>query len=202
MDDQGAQGATARRSGGGRRAFVIFLLVVLVAGGGWIYWTISQRGEALDRAQSALELQVLTSRLGVAALEAEYGNYEEARQVVSGVFDGIQNHGIEHGFLPENFEDVLSDRDAIITALAREESDVRDRLVALFFRLQVPIDTRLDPDFIIPASDSGIGMEPPRRTVSDSPVVETPDSAAGEDTLVVDVVPSDTGSAAGDTLQR
>lgn len=201
MDDQGAQGATAHGAGGGRLPFVIFLLVVLVAGGGWIYWTISQRGQALDRAQGALELQVLTSRLGVAALEAEYGNFEEARQVVSGVFDGIQNHGIEHGSLPENFEEVLSARDAIITALAREEGDVRDRLVALFFRLQVPIDTRLDPEFIIPASDSGIGMEPPRRVVPDTGMQQA-DSAVDADTLVVDVVPPDTGGTAGDTLQR
>lgn len=202
MDDQGAHGATAQQSGGGRRAFVLFLVVVLLAGGGWIYWTVSQQGDELDRAQSALELQVLTSRLGVAALEAEYGNFEEARQVVSGVFDGIQNHGIEHGSLPENFEEVLSARDAIITSLAREEGDVRDRLVALFFRLQVPIDTRLDPEFIIPASDSGIGMEPPRRAAPDSPAVETPDSVVAEDTLVIDVVPPDTGAVAGDTLQR
>ena len=154
--------AAARPQGVGKNLAVVFLLVIVV-GAGWAWWQMRTRSENLSSTQGALQLQVLTSRLGAAALEAEYGNFEEAREIMSGVFDGIQNYGIERGSLPENFAQVLGTRDQVITALAREDARVRERLVELFFRLQIPVDTELSPEHIIPAADSGIGMEPPTR---------------------------------------
>lgn len=154
--------APVRAEGVGKNLAMILLLLILV-GAGWAWWQMRTATEDLYRTEGALQLQVLTSRLGAAALEAEYGNFDTARDVVSGVYDGIQNYGIEQGSLPENFAEVLRTRDQVITALARGESGVADRLVGLFFRLQIPVDTELDPAFIIPAADSGIGMEPPTR---------------------------------------
>jgi hypothetical protein len=147
----------------------------------------------LERTQSALKLQVLTGRLGIAALEAEYGNYENARGVVSGVFDGIRNYGIEHGSLPENYAAVPDTRDHIVTALARSEPAVREELTALFFRLQIPVDTKLDPRYILPAADSGVGLEPPRRVapITDS-VFQRSDSSRDHGDSV-SVTPDSTG---------
>ena len=95
----------------------------------------------LERARGALELQVLASRLGAAAIQSEYGQSAEALQIVSGVFDGITNHGIELGSLPENYAAVLGSRDDVVAQLARGEATVTDRLVELFFLLQLPVDT-------------------------------------------------------------
>ncbi|MEO8089367.1 MAG: hypothetical protein ABI703_03620 [Gemmatimonadales bacterium] len=171
--------ASADRTGG-RRILALVVLIVVLGLGGWAYLRVRSANRTLERTQSALKLQVLTGRLGIAALEAEYGNYENARGVVSGVFDGIRNYGIEHGSLPENYATVLSTRDHIITALARAEPGVREELTTLFFRLQIPVDTKLDPRYIIPAADSGVGLEPPRRvaptTDSTSP---RPDTLSG-----------------------
>lgn len=151
------------RSGSGRMMLVLLVLVVALAAGTWLYLRMRSNDRTLQQTQSALKLQVLTSRLGIAAIEAEYGNYDGARSVVSGVFDGIRNYGIERGSLPENYATVLSARDRVITALARSDSSAREDLIALFFLLQIPVDTKLDPRYIIPAADSGVGLEPPRR---------------------------------------
>jgi hypothetical protein len=151
------------RRWGAKGTLALVGLVVVLLVGAWLYLRMRSSDRMLEQTQSALKLQVLTSRLGIATLEAEYGNYENALTVVSGVFDGIRNYGIEHGSLPENYAAVLNSRDRIVTALARSEPAVRDELTALFFRLQIPVDTKLDPRYIIPAADSGVGLEPPRR---------------------------------------
>ncbi len=174
-------------SGRGRMMLALLVLVIALAAGTWLYVRMRSNDRTLQQTQSALKLQVLTSRLGIAAIEAEYGNYDSARSVVSGVFDGIRNYGIERGSLPENYATVLGARDRIITALARSDPGAREELIALFFLLQIPVDTKLDPRYIIPAADSGVGLEPPwKRTVP--PTDSTPprsDSTPGyADSLV------------------
>lgn len=165
-----------RRKGVGKTLSIILLLAVAI-GAGWAWWQMRTGAQELSDTEGALQLQVLTSRLGAAALQAEYGDYDTAREVMSGVYDGIQNYGIEQGSLPENFAQVLTTRDRVITALARGEPQVADRLTELFFRLQIPADTELDPRHIIPASDSGIGMEPPTRRTMDTAPPMPPESA-------------------------
>lgn len=184
---------------GARGGFVALLLLVVLAGGGWLWWTMRSSRQELAKVQGTLQLQVLTSRLGVVALEVEYGNYGRAREVASSVFDGIQNYGIAHGSLPENYAEVLEARDDVIVALAREDPMIRDRLVGLFFRLQIPVDTRLDPAYIVPAADSGVGMEPPTRRVDTTAPALLPDSFQPPRESIT--VPMDTGSVPPDTMR-
>ena len=142
---------------------LLVLAGVLLIFGVWYYVDRRAMSQAREDAEDALRLQVLASRLGAATIMAEYGDYTQARAVMSGVFDGIRNYGIEEGALPENYATVLNARDSVILSLDRRSPAVASYLVDLFFRLQLPIETGLDPRHIIPATDSGTGIAPPRR---------------------------------------
>lgn len=179
-----ADSPAPKRRSGLRWALALFVVAVVTVP--TTLYLVTARD--LERARGALELQVLASRLGAAAIQSEYGQTAEALQIVSGVFDGITNHGIELGSLPENYAAVLGSRDDVVAQLARGEATVTDRLVELFFLLQLPVDTELDSRFIIPATDSGFGMMPPARVRGPS------DSAAETRTA------TPTGALPGDSI--
>jgi hypothetical protein len=167
---------TPRRADG-RKGWWLTGIVLLVAAIAAVWAFAQQRSaaRALARTESALQLQVLASRLGMAAFEAEYGDYDAARTFASEAFDGIANYGIEEGRLRQDYADVLGSRDDVIAMLATRRPEASERLMTLFFSLQIPVDTELDPTHILPAADSGLGLAPPRRTV---PPAGTADSAA------------------------
>lgn len=169
------------KQSGARTGFIALLAAVLLAVGVWGY--LEWRGEInrRQRTEDALSLQVLASRLGAVAILAQYDDYDEARNVASGVFDGIRNYGIQEGALPENYVTVLEARDAVMMALDRRDPAVRGRLVDLFFLLQLPVDTELDPSAIIPATGSGSGITSPHRR---APAVDTTDRPSPPDTSV------------------
>jgi len=198
------------RQSGARTGFLAVLAVVLLGTGLWGYLEWSGTNSERQRAETALSLQVLASRLGAVALLAQYEDYEEARSVAAGVFDGIRNFGIQQGALPENYVTVLEARDSVMRDLDREDPAVKGRLVDLFFLLQLPVDTELDPGSIIPATDSGSGITPPQR---DTPTTDTLPFAPGEgvlptapdttartsppDTIPPDTIPPDTSVTPG-----
>jgi hypothetical protein len=172
----GSRGATGRKSW--LVAGSVLLVAALVA-----VWAFSERrsaARALERTETALQLQVLASRFGMAAFEAEYGDFETARRFASQAFDGIANYGIERGALRQDYADVLATRDDIIAMLATRQAPVAERLMTLFFDLQIPVETELDPSRILPAADSGLGLDPPRRNVLPA---GSADSALRRDTL-------------------
>lgn len=175
-----------------RMGFIAVLVAVLLAVGVWGY--VEWRGEVVDRqrTEDALSLQVLASRLGAVAILAQYEDYHEARDVASGVFDGIRNYGIQEGALPENYVTVLEARDSVMLALDRRDPEVRGHLVDLFFLLQLPVDTELDPGSIIPATDSGAGIISPHRR---APGPDTMPYVPGQGTPPVS--PPDTSVSAG-----
>jgi hypothetical protein len=155
-------GSNSKQSGV-RTGLIALMAAVLLVVGVWGY--LEWRGQVIhrQRTENALSLQVLASRLGAVAILAQYDYYDEARNVASGVFDGIRNYGIQEGALPENYVTVLVARDSVMMALDRQDPEVRGRLVDLFFLLQLPVDTKLDPGSIMPATDSGSGITSPHR---------------------------------------
>lgn len=187
--------APDRRAGSsprlGKHAWWIAGVVLVIAGiaATWAFTEQRAAARALERTENTLQLQVLASRLGMAAFTAEYGDYETARRFTSQAFDGFANHAIEEGTLRQEYADVLASRDDVIAMLATRRAEVVERLMTLFFRLQIPVDPELDPSRILPAADSGLGFDPPRRAVSgrgatDSAVrVDTTNNAARGDTL-------------------
>lgn len=167
------------KKGRARAGLIALLAVALLAVGIWGY--LEWRGQVihLQRTEDALSLQVLASRLGAVAILAQYEDYAEARNVAAGVFDGIRNHGIQEGSLPENYVTVLEARDSVMMALDREDPEVRGRLVDLFFLLQLPVDTELDPGSIIPATGAGSGITSPHQR---APAADTTDRTLPPDT--------------------
>lgn len=165
------------KQSGARTGFIALLAVVVLAVGVWGY--LGRRELIMDRqrTEDALSLQVLASRLGAVAILAQYDHYEEARNVASGVFDGIRNYGIQEGTLPENYVTVLEARDSVMMALDRQDPEVQQSLVDLFFLLQLPVDTELDRSSIIPATGSGAGIAAPHRR---SPATDTAPAIPGE----------------------
>ncbi len=144
-----------------RTGVMAVAVIILLGAGAWGYFAWQAQVGARQRAEAALALQVLASRLGAVAILTQYGDFEEARSVASGVFDGIRNHGIQAGALPENYVTVLEARDSVMVSLDRRDAGVKGHLVDLFFLLQLPVDTKLDPGSIIPATDSGAGIASP-----------------------------------------
>lgn len=196
MSREAAPGGTATPTPRNRgRGLVWTLLVLVLVTIGLSGLMVMRSSRDLARAQGALELQVLTSRLGAAAIQAEYGQFGEALDLVSGVYDGIVNYGIEQGSLPENYATVLATRDAVVVALAKSDPVVKERLVDLFFLLQLPVDTELDSRYIIPATDSGLGMAPPHRSGTLVPQ-EAPGPQGADSAGFTSPARSDTGSVA------
>lgn len=187
------------KQSGARTGFIAVLAAVLLAVGVWGY--LEWRGEVVDRerAEDALSLQVLASRLGAVAILAQYGDYDEARNAASGVFDGIRNYGIQAGALPENYVTVLGARDSVMMALDRRDPEVRGRLVDLFFLLQLPVDTELDPASIIPATDSGSGITSPHRRgpAADTTAFTPGEGARPEEEITDRTSPPDTSASPG-----
>jgi len=180
-EDPLAHATGSRRASARKRWLLPGILVVAVALAA--VWAFSERRSAtraLERTENALQLQVLASRFGMAAFEAQYGDYEAARKFASQAFDGIANYGIERGALRQDYADVLATRDDVIAMLATRRAEASERLMTLFFNLQIPVETELDPSRILPAADSGLGLDPPGRVV---PGVGAADSAMGRDTV-------------------
>lgn len=173
---------TGSRRPAGKKNWLLpgIVLVAVALAAAWAFSEYRSAARALERTESALQLQVLASRFGLAAFEVEYGNYEAARRFASQAFDGIANYGIEEGALRQDYADVLATRDDIIAMLATRQARAAERLMTLFFSLQIPVETELDPSRILPAADSGLGLEPPGRGVSR---VGAADSAVRRDTL-------------------
>ncbi len=160
----------------GKFRILIFAVLIVSAGVAGVVWRT--QAMALERANTALELQGFALLIGQATIEAEYDNPEAARAVASRAFDGIVAYGILHGDLPANFARVLESRDGVITGLAQVHREARDTLAALYFALQLPPDTPRTSADIIAGIEAGRGMARPHRIEASA----TPDSAT--DTVI------------------
>ncbi len=170
------------QSGGRRKSRLVPLALVGLAAvaAGWGYFSTAASERARARTENTLQLQVLTSRLGVAAFEAEYGDYDAALEIASEVFNGVQNYGIEHASLPEEYAAVLRQRDGVVRDLARSDPKAAETLMRFFFELQIPIDTELEPSRILPAADSALGLTPPVRGQTRAAMSGTPTPTVAE----------------------
>lgn len=185
--DPPARPTVSRRTSDMKRWVLPGILLLAVAlAAVWAFVERRSAARALERTENALQLQVLASRFGLAAFEAEYADYGTARRFASQAFDGIANYGIERGALRQDYADVLATRDDVIAMLATRQAEAAERLMTLFYRLQIPVETELDPSRILPAADSGLGLDPPRRGVPRSGAADSvgaADSTVRRDTV-------------------
>jgi hypothetical protein len=121
----------------------------------------SARGELGD-VRHELTFQRLEATLGAAAIEAHRGGYETGRQLASQFFSGlqqeIQNAPVE---AQATLRDMLDRRDAMITALSRNDPQSGPLLSQLFIRFRSTFGRQVGPDV-------GTTPAPPRDTVPDT----------------------------------
>lgn len=101
----------------------------------------------LARVRTELALQQHESTLAVVAIEAGRGSFEIARQLASEFFSGLQ---ATVGEAPENarpvFDDILAQRDPMITALSRADAQAAPQLVQLLMRYRLALGERVGPE--------------------------------------------------------
>lgn len=114
----------------GRKTLLVTVGIVLafLVGFGWQFARAHSLQGQLDKTQRELTFQRLQATLGAATIEAQRGGFEPARQLASDFFSNLQgavDQAPEAG--RSQLQDILGQRDAVITELSR--SDVQSGAV-------------------------------------------------------------------------
>lgn len=94
--------------------------------------------EQRDAAQREVRLTQFENTLGTAMVDVHRGEYEPARQITSDFYTNLRNQidaGSASVFTPaqrEQLRPMLSERDDVITLLARSDPTAADRLFAIY----------------------------------------------------------------------
>lgn len=167
-----------RKRGPGFLWFFIAVLLAFGAGFGWQFYEASQVRTQLSQTQQELMVERLRVRLGQAAIAAQAGDYEGARQRMSDFFTRLTDVS---SALPEGLANVadefLAMRDEVITGLSRSNPEYAGVLYGMLdrFRSVAGLPEDLGPAPAAPEQQPGPGPA-------------TPDSAAGAqpDTAMID----------------
>ena len=131
------------------RAWLILIAAVLIAfliGYGWQRIRANGIEERLNAAEQALAVQRVESTLGAAAIEAQRGSYEIARQHASDFFTDLQVEvdAMEPAAQTE-MRELLARRDAIITGLSRSDPQSGPQLAQMFVRFRTALGEPVGP---------------------------------------------------------
>lgn len=145
---------------------VVSALLGFAIGAAWQYSSARGYANRLDISETDLAFQSTEATLGAATIEAQRGSYELARQLASDFFSQLQNHvDRAPADRQQTFREILSSRDAMITALSRSDPQSGSMLAQLFMRYRIAMGEPVGP------SDS---TTPPAGAPD-----TTPDGAAG-----------------------
>jgi hypothetical protein len=162
-------GVTTANSGKKGRGLLWSILAVVLAFGagfGWQYYEASQVREELVDTRRQLMVERLRVRLGQAAMAAQVGNYESARQRMSSFFTELDAAAPT---LPAPLDaiaaQIMARRDDVITGLSRANPEYADVLYGMLdrFRSAAGLQDQIRPEPVAPEP----GPEP----------VEGPDTA-------------------------
>jgi hypothetical protein len=132
-----------------RRAILAIIAAAVVAfliGFVWQYTGASAARSQLQQVERELTFQRMQSTLGAATVEAQRGSYEIARQLASSFFSALQNDIAQAP--PEaaaELRDILLQRDAMITALSRNDPQSGAMLAQLFLRFRAAMGEPVGP---------------------------------------------------------
>lgn len=146
-------------------------LAAFLVGFGWQFVEARSARTERDALQTELVFQELATTLASAAIQAEYGSFEGARELMSRFFSGLQTHLDEApAEARSDLAGILERRDAVITRLSRSEEGSRSTLARLFVQYQtafgrqdralplpMPRDTGPSPDTGGAAADTSGG---------------------------------------------
>jgi hypothetical protein len=148
---------------------VIAAVVAFLVGFGWQYMRARGLSGDLEVAQRAATFNGLEGTLGAAAIEAQRGSYELARQHASEFFSGLQTAA---GDAPEAavpvLQQMLGERDAMITTLSRSNPQAGPLLAQMFNRFRAALGRPVGPQGTEPTTpppaDTQIPVDSPRDT--------------------------------------
>jgi hypothetical protein len=131
------------------RTWLMLIAAVLIAfliGYGWQRIRANSIDEQRATAERALEVQRIESTLGAAAIEAQRGSYEVARQHASDFFTDLQAEvdSMPQAAQPE-MRALLGHRDVIITALSRSDPQSGPQLAQMFVRYRTALGEPVGP---------------------------------------------------------
>jgi hypothetical protein len=118
------------------RNFLVAAVAVVLAfliGFGWQYLRARQSDQRAAYAERALEGARLEALLGGAVIDAQAGKFELSRQRASAFFSRLQDRlapGLDSAVAP-SARQIISQRDGIITALARSDPAAESVLARL-----------------------------------------------------------------------
>lgn len=180
MDDPTHTPVAEPRSRG--RGFLWGFIAVLLAFGagfGWQFYEATLVREELARTQQELVVERLRVRLGQAAIAAQSGDYEAARQRMSDFFTRLDQIRPE---LPDSTavvaDQFLAMRDDVITGLSRSNPEYAGVLYGMLDRFRTAAG--LSEPTPIPASGERPEPEPeiPDEILEESPAGDTADTGA------------------------
>jgi hypothetical protein len=131
-----------------RTILIAIAAAVLGFGLGAVWQYSAGRGPARDLEQTTQDLafQQLEATLGAATIEAQRGSHEIARQLASDFFSGLQTHiGSAPAGQRQEFEQLLQQRDAMITSLSRGDPQAGNMLAQMFIRYRIAMGEPVGP---------------------------------------------------------
>lgn len=112
----------------------------------WQYTSAREHAEERAVAERELAFQTLEAMLGAATVEAQRDSYEISRQHASEFFSGLQREmGRASGERRATFEEIVDQRDAMITALSRSDPQAGAMLARLFTRYRIAMGKSVEP---------------------------------------------------------
>ncbi len=102
-----------------------------------MWFKATRAAEQRDASQRAVRLAQLQNTLAAAVIDVQQGSYEPARQLISDFYTSLRRHidGETGLFTPaqrEGLSSLLTERDDLITLLARRDPSAKDRLVNVY----------------------------------------------------------------------
>lgn len=138
---------------------LIAVAVAFLAGFGWQYYNARTIGERLEQTEQALAVERLRVGLAQAAVAAQSGDFEAARSQMSDFFTAVQGRLEE---LPPDMravaEELLRDRDEIITGLSRANPEAAEHLYGMLLRFRTSVGdppATAAPAGGVPEADTG-----------------------------------------------
>ena len=148
-----------------------FIAVVLAfgAGFGWQFYEANLVREELSRTEQELMVERLRVQLGQAAIAAQAGDYESARQRMSEFFTRLDAVQLE---LPDPVGEVgdefLAMRDEVITGLSRSNAEFAGVLYGMLDRFRAAVPAEMREEGMEPAATPAGQMEPAEPAVEDT----------------------------------
>ena len=116
------------------------IVVAFLVGFGWQFIRAHSLASRLDRAERDLAFQRMEATLGAATIEAQRGAYETSRRLASDFYTRLQasvDQAPEAG--RPTLQQILRQRDAIITELSRNDAQAGMIMSALFVQYRTAV---------------------------------------------------------------